>query len=61
MVYPIELKNKDQIKNISDLAARQSFPVWLSSSTSMLDARSLLGVYSLIGQKVNVVVEDDVD
>ena len=27
----------------------------------MLDARSLLGLYALIGKRVNVVAEDSVD
>ena len=35
--------------------------VWLSTDTLMLDARSLLGLMALVGQRVHVVAEDDVD
>lgn len=36
------------------------YEVWLSTDTVMLDARSLLGLFALVGRKANVVVEDGV-
>ena len=36
------------------------YEVWLSTDTLMLDARSLLGLYALIGKRVNVVADDSV-
>ena len=35
--------------------------MWLSTDTVMLDARSLLGLLSLVGQRVRVVAEDNVN
>lgn len=37
------------------------YEVWLSTGTLMLDARSLLGLYALIGKRAKVVTEDDVN
>lgn len=44
-----------------NLACKAPYEVWLSTDTVMLDARSLLGLMSLIGQRVHVVAEDYVN
>lgn len=58
MTREISIQNKEQIQRINELACKTPYEVWLSTSLVMLDARSLLGLYSLIGQKVHVVAED---
>ena len=57
----IEIKTPEQVEKINRLAAKAPYEVWLSSGTVMLDARSLLGLMALVGQRVHVVAEDDVD
>ncbi|MCI8740504.1 MAG: hypothetical protein HFG10_10410 [Oscillibacter sp.] len=61
MVKKLDIKSKEQVEKISDLACHTPYEVWLSTDTVMLDARSLLGLYALIGKRVNVVAEDSVD
>lgn len=61
MVKELEIKNRTQVERINRLAAESPYEVWLSTDTVILDARSLLGLYALIGQRVKVVAEDDVD
>lgn len=61
MVRAIDIKNNQQLEKINELASRAPYEVWLSTDTVMLDARSLLGLMSLVGKRVNVVVEDNVD
>ena len=61
MVKELNIKDASQVKRISDLASKAPYEVWLSTDIVMLDARSLLGLYALIGKKVQVVAEDDVD
>lgn len=58
MVKEINIKSREQIEKINRLACETPYEVWLSSESSMLDARSLLGLFSLVGKKANVVVED---
>lgn len=60
MVKQLDIKTRAQVEKISDLACRTPYEVWLSTDTLMLDARSLLGLYALIGKRVNVVTEDSV-
>ena len=61
MVREIEIKDGSQIEKINRLACDTPFEVWLSSGTVMLDARSLLGLFALVGKKANVVAEDNVN
>ena len=61
MTKTIDIKSRDQVQRISNLASEMPYEVWLSTDTVMLDARSLLGLFSLVGHKARVVVEDDVN
>ena len=57
----IEIKTPQQAERINHLACKAPYEVWVSTDTVMLDARSLLGLLGLVGQRVHVVAEDDVD
>lgn len=61
MTKTIDITSRDQVRRISELASRMPYEVWLSTDTVMLDARSLLGLYALVGKKARVVAEDDVN
>lgn len=61
MVKENEIKNEAQVEKINWLACSAPYEVWLNAGSVMLDARSLLGLYALIGKRVNVVTEDSVD
>ena len=60
MLKEIEIKNEAQVEQINRLACKAPYEVWISSGDIMLDARSLLGLFALVGRKAQVVVEDDV-
>lgn len=61
MTKEIQIKDEAQVRRINRLASEAPYEVWLSSETMLLDARSLLGLFALIGQRARVVAEDDVD
>lgn len=60
MIREIEIKDRAQVARINRLACQAPYEVWLSTGTVMLDARSLLGLYALVGKSAHVVAEDDV-
>lgn len=60
MTRDIDIKSEEQVARINRLACEAPCEVWLSTETVMLDARSLLGLYALVGQRAKVVTEDDV-
>ena len=59
MIKEIEIKNEEQVEKINRLACRAPYEVWLSSGSMMLDARSLLGLFALIGKRAKVVASED--
>lgn len=61
MVKELDIKSGEQVTEINRLASGEPYEVWLSTDTVMLDARSLLGLFNLVGQRVQVVAEDDID
>ena len=61
MTRNIDIKSEEQVGRINRLACEAPYEVWISTDTVMLDARSLLGLYALVGQRAKVVTEDDVD
>ena len=60
MLKEIEIKSKEQVEEINRLACQAPYEVWLFTRDMMLDARSLLGLFALVGKRASVVVEDDV-
>lgn len=63
MYKEVMLKTKDDIKHLSDLACKQPYEVYVHSDNDevMIDARSLLALFTLVGKKCRIVVEDYVD
>ena len=55
MTREIDIKSEEQVTRINRLACEAPYEVWLSTDTVMLDARSLLGLYGLVGQRAKVV------
>lgn len=60
MLKEIEIKNETQVERINRLACEAPYEVWLFTKDTMLDARSLLGLFALVGRKASVVVDDQV-
>lgn len=61
MVKFLDITSNEQVEKINRLACKAPFDVWLHTDTVMIDVRSLLGIYALVGQRVRVVAEDDVN
>ena len=58
MTREIDIKSEAQVEKINRLACDAPYEVWLFTDDIMLDARSLLGLYALVGQRAKVVTED---
>ena len=61
MTKTIQITDEHQVERISELASKAPYEVWLTDDTVMLDARSLLGLFALVGKRVHVVAEDNVN
>lgn len=60
MTKAMKIKDAAQVEKINRLACGAPYEVYLQTETVILDARSLLALYALVGQTVYVVAEDDV-
>lgn len=64
MVYPIMMKDEKDVLRVNSIACRQPFDLYVSSRTGSyywIDAKSLLGLFSVIGQEMYLVGPDDID
>ena len=58
MIYPYKISSKDDLVRLSELACKEDFPVYISTPYGQLDARSLLGLFTIVGQDINLVAGD---
>lgn len=61
MTRVIKIKDAAQVEKINRLACGAPYELGLQTETMILDPRSLLALYALVGQTVYVVAEDDVN
>ena len=61
MTYPIRLETREDIYRFSELASKEDFALYISTSADMFDARSLLVLYTVLGKDVTLVAPDHAD
>ena len=61
MTRDLDIKSEEQVVRINRLACEAPYEVWLSTDAVMLDARSLLGLFGLVGQRAKVVTGDSLN
>lgn len=60
MNYPFKINSKEDLLKLSELASQEDFDVYLSVNSVMLDAKSLLALFTILGKEVNLVAPDHV-
>ena len=61
MYYKIKLKNPNDVKQLNDIACDQNFDLTVSSGSTIVNARSILALFTLIGKSVSLVAPDHID
>ena len=61
MVSAIRFDNAEELLRFSELASKEKYNIYISSPSGMLDARSLLGLFTILGKEVSVVAPDHAD
>lgn len=51
MVIDLIMKDMADVKRINDFAAKCDFGVYVSANTAMVDAKSILGLTTLVGKE----------
>lgn len=58
MVYPYKINTKEDLVKLCELACKEDFPIYISTDYGQVDARSLLGLFTIIGKDINLVAGD---
>ena len=58
MIYPYKIESKEDLVKLCELACKEDFPIYISTEYGQVDARSLLGLFTIIGKDINLVAGD---
>lgn len=58
MVYPYKVNTQEELMRLSELASKEDFNVYISTPYGQIDAKSLLALFTIIGQDINLVAGD---
>ena len=58
MIRPVRFESQEDIYRFSELAAKEDFNIYISTHYGQLDAKSLLALFTILGQDVNIVAPD---
>jgi hypothetical protein len=61
MIQPIIFHTKEDLHRFSEMASKQDFNIYISTPAGMLDAKSLLALFTILNKEVNVVAPDHAD
>ena len=58
MIYPYKINSKEDLIRLCELASKEEFPIYISTDYGQIDARSLLSLFTVMGQDINLVAPD---
>ena len=58
MIHPYKITSTEDIVRLSELACKEDYPIYISTPYGQIDARSLLGLFTVVGQDINLVAGD---
>ena len=61
MVYPYKINTKEDLVKLSELACKEDYPVYINTPYGQIDARSLLGLFTILGKDIHLVAPDQTD
>jgi hypothetical protein len=61
MNFPYKITTYEDVYKLNRLASHEDFTIYLSTSSEMFDAKSLLALFTLLGRDVNIIAPDRVD
>lgn len=59
--HPFKVETKEDLYRLSELASQEDFNIYLSTSTAMFDAKSLLALFTILGKEVSLIAPDHAD
>ena len=61
MIHPYVIKSKEDLYRLSDLASKEDYNIYISTAYGMLDAKSIMALFTILGKEINLVAPDHAD
>lgn len=61
MIVKGHINSIEDVKRVSEVASRQMFDIFLRTEDTLVDAKTNLALYILVGKDVDIVVEDNIN
>ena len=61
MIYPYKIESQEDLLRLSELASKEDFPIYISTKYGKVDARSILGLFTMISKEINLTAPDHGD
>jgi hypothetical protein len=61
MTYPFKIETKEDLYRLSELASKEDFSIYLSTSSEIFDAKSLLALFTILGKEVSLTAPDHIN
>jgi hypothetical protein len=61
VIYPYKIETKEDLVRLSELACKEDFTIYISTPYGQIDARSLLGLFTIVGKDIHLVAPDHAD
>ena len=58
MIFPYRINTKEDLYRLSELACKEDFPVYITTPYGQVDARSVLGLFTILGKDIHLVAPD---
>lgn len=61
MIVKGHINSIEDVKRVSEVASRQMFDIFLHTEDTLVDAKTNLALYTLVGKDVDIVFEDNIN
>lgn len=61
MIVKGHINSIEDVKRVSEVASRQMFDIFLHTEDALVDAKTNLALYTLVGKDVDIVFEDNIN
>ena len=52
------INSKEDLLRLSEAASKEDYPIYISTDYGMLDAKSLLALFTILGKEIKLVAPD---
>ena len=55
---PFVINTQEELYKLSEAASKENYPIYISTQYGMLDAKSILALFTILGKEIKLVAPD---